>query len=465
MTKIKIYFLLFTLLNLAFIPLIALYGLRVCPILNFAGFYLGCSYSSIFISLVTFTNFVFLTLIIKNPDSRLKKWGRKSPTWFFAGIYVASILITLILIIILFYYLNIPLRSRAPEVLILASLLLALTQVYGTHWALGETEFFSVPKSPSFRARWSSHLTRSLLPLFVMIIVLTHFFLRQSTELNHGHVAPQLPIDGMISNTILLLLFLFAWLILTYSFHFLGEQSQLTMVQAHLRELSNFNLNYQTQVERTWGIWSLLLEQLNLFSIALGERNRLLKTFSRFVTKEVAQVASQSEIKEASGENKELTVIMSDIRNFTAISEKLSPTDVVNMLNRYFTAMLDEFSKHTIVVDKFIGDGILAYVETENDHQKENSIAVSSALAMLRRMLVLNEEESEYPQLQIGIGIYRGPVVMGFIGSEAKLQHTIIGDTVNRVARLEGLCKEMGSPLVISNEVWKSLDSRLKNRL
>jgi class 3 adenylate cyclase len=443
--------------------LISLYGLRVCPILNYAGFYLGCSYATIYIFFVATTNFGLVSLSLKQKFTPYLYFSMKHPNLLFAGFYFLSSLLTLGILAIIFSIYGIPLRSRAPEVLILASLLLAVTQSYGVSWALSENYLFAAQPENSFRARWSTHLIRSLSPLFIMIVVLTHFLYRQSMDLNQGHAPPQTSVDSIISNSVLLILFLFGWLTLTYSFHFLCEKQQLKSVQRHLSELSKFNLTYQSKTEGTWGLWSVLLEQLNSFSQTLGERNRLLNTFSRFVTKEVAQFATQNEIKTVSGINCNITVLMSDIRNFTAISEKLPPDVVVSMLNRYFTAMLDEINKHSIIVDKFIGDGILAYVEPNSNEPAENNQAVHSAIDMIERMKQLNINRAIHPELQIGIGIYRGPVVMGFIGSESKLQHTIIGDTVNRAARLEGLCKDLSTPIVISKSVWITLAAHLQD--
>jgi adenylate cyclase len=157
---------------------------------------------------------------------------------------------------------------------------------------------------------------------------------------------------------------------------------------------------------------------------------------------------------------------MSDIRNFTGISENLSPNQVVTLLNEYFSAMLDVISHFQISVDKFIGDGILAYVDSEvevggtRQIEIENRLSVDAALAMIDRVETLNVklQTMSLPAIKIGLGIFRGPVVIGLIGSEAKLQHTIIGDTVNRTARLEGLCKDLGVSLVISGLIWRSLD-------
>ena len=285
---------------------------------------------------------------------------------------------------------------------------------------------------------------------------------------NEGRTAPVGSHDLMIEHTSYLVTFLFSWLVLTFIFHFLSERDQVTKVQHHLDQLQNLNFKYRSTLNQAWGLWAAFTGQLNSFSKVLEERTRLLKTFSRFVTANVAESALHRELKETAGTMRELTVLMSDIRNFTSMSEKLSPDQVVLLLNEYFSTMLDVIAGSQVQLDKFIGDGILAYVDPHENESPdpiaENRIGVDSALAMIFRLAELNLKLKKLglPEIKIGIGIYRGPLVIGLIGSEAKLQHTIIGDTVNKAARLEALCKEFGVSIVISEQIWQSLDDARK---
>ncbi len=104
-----------------------------------------------------------------------------------------------------------------------------------------------------------------------------------------------------------------------------------------------------------------------------------------------------------------------------------------------------------------------SYLENENDDEKslQNQKSVSAALGMLAKLKALNETSGS-DELRIGIGIHRGLLIKGYIGSRNKLQHTIIGDTVNRAARLESLCKELDVPLVITHEIWLDLEDHVK---
>lgn len=204
-----------------------------------------------------------------------------------------------------------------------------------------------------------------------------------------------------------------------------------------------------------------MIAHLNTFSTAMLERSRLLKSFSRFVAADVAEKALGGELRGGEGELREMTVMMSDIRDFTGLSEKMEPARIVELLNDYFARMLEVFARHNVVVDKYVGDGILAYVELPAGAgaKAENRCAVSAARAMLDAVSQFSEERTQRgePAIRIGIGITRGPVVVGLIGSPSRLQHTIIGDTVNRAARFEGLCRPLGVPVVVSETVYRSL--------
>ncbi len=148
-------------------------------------------------------------------------------------------------------------------------------------------------------------------------------------------------------------------------------------------------------------------------------------------------------------ESREVTVLFSDIRGFTTLSESHSPEYVVDLLNRYFTLQVEVIFRHGGTLDKFIGDAIMAFWGApvhDPDHARH---AVAAALEMSR---VLEEFRSEVPELgatfDVGIGIHTGPAVVGFIGSQARLDYTVIGDTVNLASRIEGLTKDVARILV-----------------
>ena len=161
------------------------------------------------------------------------------------------------------------------------------------------------------------------------------------------------------------------------------------------------------------------------------------------------------------GEEKDVAVLFSDLRDFTSLSEEMAPRTVVQILNLYFARMVAVISEEGGVVDKFIGDAIMAYFGAPVELANARESAARAAHRMRAELTDLNKTfASEFGiQLQSGIGLHYGPVVIGNIGSPTRKDFTIIGDTVNIAARLEGLTRSMQSPIILSEEVRKGLTS------
>ncbi len=162
------------------------------------------------------------------------------------------------------------------------------------------------------------------------------------------------------------------------------------------------------------------------------------------------------------GQRREITVLFSDIRNFTSLSERMSrPEDVVEILNIYLPEMCGLILDSEGCVDKFIGDGIMAFWNAPNDVERHAEKAVRCAMAMQERMAVVNEKLRRKglvgEGLRIGIGIHTGAAVVGNIGGEAKNDYTAIGDTVNLASRLEGKTKEYRCDIIISEAVCREI--------
>jgi class 3 adenylate cyclase/hemoglobin-like flavoprotein len=169
----------------------------------------------------------------------------------------------------------------------------------------------------------------------------------------------------------------------------------------------------------------------------------------------------------AAGEGKELelAVLFSDIRNFTAHTEKNLPYDVVHILNRHFIAAAEPVLNNNGFIDKYIGDGILAVFGTRNESPATTCRnAVRAALLMqdaAQRLCPVFEHEFNM-SLRIGIGIHFGPVILGRIGHPGKRQFTVIGDTVNAASRIESMTKELGVPILVSDGVVGHLPGALR---
>ena len=157
---------------------------------------------------------------------------------------------------------------------------------------------------------------------------------------------------------------------------------------------------------------------------------------------------------------REVTVLFCDIRSFTAMSEKMAAADVVSLLNRYFTALGKCITNHHGIINKYIGDAIMAIFGAPVASENSAEDAFLAALDMRKALEKVNKEFAEdgLPQLKFGIGIHTGPVFAGTIGAENRMEYTVIGDTVNTASRLESLCKTYASDLLLSGAAAEKLE-------
>ena len=184
--------------------------------------------------------------------------------------------------------------------------------------------------------------------------------------------------------------------------------------------------------------------------------SKVKNTFKRYVSKQVVDELLDDDAKlNLGGEEREVTILFSDIRGFTSMSENMSPENVVSTLNEYFSDMIDIVFKYNGTLDKIIGDELMivygAPISAEDDTQR----AVTTAVEMQKQIICLNKKRKKRKDMPIsaGIGINRGIVVSGNIGSRDMMDYTVIGDTVNLGARL---CSAAGpGEILVSSTVWK----------
>ena len=196
--------------------------------------------------------------------------------------------------------------------------------------------------------------------------------------------------------------------------------------------------------------------------LAGKKEERIRQIFQKYVPKDVIERFFASPEKMLVGDNRRLSILFSDIRSFTTISEGMAPDDLVNSLNRYFSGQVDIIYNRGGVVDKYIGDAIMAFWGAPEKHDDDALQSVLSGLDMIGALAGFNENQRRLgkPEFRIGVGINYGEVTVGNIGSERKMDYTVIGDAVNLASRLEGLTKTCRQDMLISGSVYEELQKQ-----
>lgn len=210
-----------------------------------------------------------------------------------------------------------------------------------------------------------------------------------------------------------------------------------------MKKVSEGDLTQKVEVSSQDEI-GLLTQGFNLMTEGLCERDRIKDTFQRYVAKQVADKILHKVLKEKQsgifeGESREVTILFGDIRGFTSLAEKLPPEEVIELLNEYFKIMIDVVFKYEGTLDKFIGDEVMALFGAPLDQQHPALIAVKTALEMQAELKNFNQKRRQEGKNEIymGIGINTGKVVAGSIGSEKRVEYTVIGDSVNLASRIQ----------------------------
>ncbi|MBL7545629.1 MAG: adenylate/guanylate cyclase domain-containing protein [Bdellovibrionaceae bacterium] len=227
----------------------------------------------------------------------------------------------------------------------------------------------------------------------------------------------------------------------------------------HLVSKGNFDVNASKQVK------SLFKDEVKELATAfdsmtegLKERDKVKNLFNKFHGSSVTEDLMKKDVS-IGGQTKEVIVFFSDIRGFTAFSEKRKPEDVVGMLNEYFAVMVKIINANGGIVDKFIGDAIMAVWGVPKSSKKDAHNAVKACLEMRRALAELNEKRMgrKEPPIQIGMGLHAGSAISGTIGSDERMEYTIIGNTVNTGSRIESSTKAFGSDLLVSDTVLEKV--------
>lgn len=213
-------------------------------------------------------------------------------------------------------------------------------------------------------------------------------------------------------------------------------------------------------------------EKAHALKLQLEESQKvasLSKTFEKFVPRQfLDRIAKKGigSIELGTAEMDNITVLFCDIRSFTTLSETLSPQELLNFLNAYFKRMNQSIHQHHGFIDKFIGDAIMALFAASNRSNEEGALdAVRAAISMQKaiREYNLNRVTSGYLPISAGIGIHSGPVIIGTVGSEDRMDSTVLGDVVNLASRLESLTKQYHARIIISSQTFDLLGEEINS--
>ena len=213
--------------------------------------------------------------------------------------------------------------------------------------------------------------------------------------------------------------------------------------------------------------FSLIAEQTNHMIVGLQERERIKRAFGKYMSPAVAEAVLNSEEEtKLGGRQVEAAVLFSDLRDFTPMSERCSPQETVGILNAYFTMVVKAVHQHGGILDKFVGDAALAVFGLAGcENPSEDALRATLEIQEGLEELNVRFEAEGRPTLRNGNGIHFGPVVAGNIGSEERLEYTVIGDAVNTASRLQALTKEIPSTVAVSDEIYQRVGSEVRPKL
>jgi class 3 adenylate cyclase len=235
----------------------------------------------------------------------------------------------------------------------------------------------------------------------------------------------------------------------------------ILMLASGVRAIGEGDLEQRVDVRRHDEIGDLA-EAFNEMTKGLQEREFIRQTFQKFVHKDVVnQLLENPDMIKVGGEKKKVTIIFTDIRGFTTLSETLNPHDLIGLLNSYFAELLPIIDKNGGVLDKFIGDAMMIVFGTPLAKEDDALRAVKTGLEIQAKVKALNvaREREGRDHITMGIGINTGNVIAGNVGSEDRMEYTVLGDAVNVAARLEGQSRT--GDVIISDDTYAEVKDKV----
>ncbi len=204
-----------------------------------------------------------------------------------------------------------------------------------------------------------------------------------------------------------------------------------------------------------------------LYILERREKKHVLGALEKYISKDVAdEILKNPDKLKLGGVRKKITILFSDIRGFTSLSEKMSAEELVKLLNEYLTEMTNVVLQNRGVIDKFIGDAVMAFWGAPLEQHKQAELACRTALEMQKELEKLNRKwkKAGIPALKIGVGLNTGEAVIGNLGSHERFDYTAIGDNINLGSRLEGLTKQYSVDIIVSESTKKDVKDKFVTR-
>ncbi len=231
----------------------------------------------------------------------------------------------------------------------------------------------------------------------------------------------------------------------------------LKKIEAAMKEVEKQNLDVRVEIISNDEIGSVT-EGFNIMVKGLKESESIKDSFGKYVSQEIRDEILSGRVS-LDGEMKRVTLLFSDLRNFTPFVESTHPKQVITVMNQYFTQMTEAIKENRGLVLQYVGDEIEAVFGAPVSYDDHTDMAVEAALGMRRRLILLNQslEKQGFSPFQHGIGIHTGAVLAGNIGSKDRISYALVGDTVNLASRIGGLTKEFSCDILLSQTTYNLL--------
>tara|TARA_R100001163_G_scaffold2850_1_gene4345 strand:+ start:433 stop:2205 length:1773 start_codon:yes stop_codon:yes gene_type:complete len=297
-------------------------------------------------------------------------------------------------------------------------------------------------------------------PHFLQAAVAESILLPESPRIPEWHLGAEL--------AIFLLFGLLAWF-LTQKLSMSVGLIYFSLSAGSLVTFGIYTIQNGMLLDVTWSLISQFIIGSTSYYIKYREeyilRQQIKKQFEHYLDpRQVKQLQDNPDLLKLGGSRRYITVLFTDVRGFTSLSESMSAEDVTYIMNRALTAQVEAVRQYGGTIDKFIGDALMAFWNAPLDIERHESAAVDCAIQMRKNMDKLNLElvDEDLPPVSIGIGINSGEAIVGNMGSDTRFDYTCIGSPVNEAARLESSCKEVGVDLIIGRPTALKSDQILK---